>query len=685
MSDPQVLAGDPTRLGAHVEGDGVAFSVFSQNAEAMHLCLFDAEGRESHRLRLPERDGDVWHGRVPGLAPGQRYGYRAEGPFDPANGHRFNPQKLLLDPYARNVTGQPKWHDALHGGESAPDPRDSAPYMPRGIVEDPDFDWGDHASPDHPLETSVIYETHVKGFTRLMPGVDHPGSFLGLASDAAIDHLVDLGITTVELLPIQMFVNDRFLVEKSLTNYWGYQTLGFFAPDPRYLTHGRIREFQHTVARLHAAGIEVILDVVYNHTAEGDESGPTLSFRGLDNASYYRLMPDRRHYVNDTGTGNTININHPMVMRMVLDSLRYWAEVMRVDGFRFDLCTVLGRTSAGFDARACFFRALRQDPVLATRKLIAEPWDLGPGGYQLGAYPPPFAEWNDQFRDEVRRFWRGDPGHVPALADRITGSARQFDHDGRAATSSVNFVTAHDGFTLSDVVSYARKQNEANGEDNRDGHNENHSDNLGTEGPSTDPGVVAARLRRRKNMMATLLLAQGTPMILAGDEVGHSQKGNNNAYAQDNATTWIDWAEADESFRAFVKRMIAFRRDHPILRQKRFLHSIPRKLDGLTDLFWLRPDGAEMTEADWTDEARAVLCAELRIASGTPDYAEREDAIFLAFNRGEAVTLNLPARAAGRYWVRHVDTSLDGDDPAPVEGGYALAGDAVAVFVEERA
>ncbi|EPX76096.1 glycogen debranching protein GlgX [Salipiger mucosus] len=683
MTNPQIRAGRAAPLGATFDGDGVNFAVFSQHADDIHLCLFDEHGQETHHLRLPERDGDVWHGRVSGLMPGQLYGYRASGPFDPEEGHRFNPAKLLLDPYARRLTGHPTWHDALLGGADAPDPHDSARYMPKCVVEDPSFDWGRLKAPETPLADSVIYEAHVKGLTKRFPGVDHPGSFLALASDEVLDYLVRLGITAIELLPVQAFLNDRFLVQKGLVNYWGYQTLGFFAPDPRYLSHGRLWEFQYTVARLHAAGIEVILDVVYNHTCEGDENGPTLSFRGLDNRSYYRLTEDNRHYINDTGTGNTVNIEHPMVMRMVLDSLRYWSTTMGVDGFRFDLCATLGRTEEGFDPNSAFFRALRQDPVLAEKKLIAEPWDIGPGGYQLGSFPPPFAEWNDQFRDGVRRFWRGDLGHVPVMADKITGTAGHFDHSGRPATSSVNLLTAHDGFTLADVVSYVQRHNEANGEGNRDGHGENFSDNFGTEGPTDDDEIEAARALRRRNMMATLLLSQGTPMILAGDEIGHSQGGNNNAYAQDNETTWLDWEHADTEFQAFTERLIAFRKAHPILRQKRFLHSQPRKVDGVPDLFWWRPDGTEMTRADWTNGHLHALCAEFRMASGTPLYAQREEAIYLAFNAGDALTLTLPPRSEGYVWVRHVDTALPDADPHRVGDTLEMAAESVIALVEE--
>jgi isoamylase len=685
MSGPEMLAGRPSPLGATFDGDGVNFAVFSAHAEAVTLCLFDERGAETDRLPLPDRDGDIWYGRVPGLTPGQHYGLRAEGPFAPRDGHRFNPAKLLVDPYARRLSGHPLWHDALYGGAEAPDPRDSARFMPKCVVEDTSYDWGHHEAPETPLEQSIIYEAHVKGLTRRFPGLDHPGQFLGIASDQVLEHLIKLGVTAIELLPVQAFLNDRFLVKKGLVNYWGYQTLGFFAPEPRYLSQGRLWEFQYMVARLHSVGIEVILDVVYNHSCEGDENGPTLAFRGLDNRSYYRLHDDKRFYINDTGTGNTLNVDHPMVLRMVLDSLRYWATTMGVDGFRFDLCSTLGRTANGFEPDAAFFKAIRQDPVLAQKKLIAEPWDIGPGGYQLGGYPPPFAEWNDQYRDGVRRFWRGDVGHVPVLADRITGSAGIFDHGGRNATSSVNLITAHDGFTLMDTVSYRMKHNEANGEDNRDGHGENYSDNFGVEGPSNEPVILDARAQRRRNMLATLLLSQGTPMILAGDELGHSQKGNNNAYAQDNDTSWIDWDAADAEFLEFTRWIISFRKAHPILRQKRFLHSRPRKVDGVPDLFWWRPDGQEMTRADWTNGHLHVLCAEFRMASGTPKFAQREEAIYLAFNAGDDVELTLPGLPEGFCWVRHVDTSKTMLTAEPVTSPITLAANSVLALVEEPA
>ncbi len=690
-SDTTITAGRAFPLGATFDGDGVNFAAFSAHATRMELCLFSEDGKkEVSRIDLPERDGDVWHGYISGLHPGQMYGYRAHGPYEPSEGHRFNAHKLLIDPYAKKLTGQPVLHNALYGyqwkkGDLSFDRRDSARYMPRSVVVDPAFSWGEDTPPATPVDESVIYEAHVKGLTALHPDAAPQGKFLGLSSDPMLDYLTDVGITAIELLPVHAFLNDRFLQEKGLVNYWGYQTLGFFAPDPRYLHQGEIHEFQQMVARFHAAGIEVLLDVVYNHTCEGNELGPTLAFRGLDNASYYRLLENKRFYVNDTGTGNTLNVDHPMVLRMIMDSLRYWVEVMHVDGFRFDLCATLGRTARGFESGAAFFDAVRQDPVLTKVKLIAEPWDIGPGGYQLGAFPPPFLEWNDKFRDTVRQFWRRDPGQVPRLAERLSGSAVQFDHSGRPATTSVNFVTAHDGFTLADVVSYDEKHNEANGENNEDGHDGNHTSNMGVEGPTNDPEILAARARRRRAMMATLLLAQGTPMILAGDEIGNSQGGNNNAYCQDNETAWINWAEADEDFRRFTRQMIAFRKAHPILRQKRFLHSRERLTDGIEDLFWRRADGLRLTDADWADPGLSLLCVEMRIASGTPLYAGLETAIFMVFNCGAASDVALPAAPDGKHWRCEIDTSRPdpGDAPDVIDAAVTCAREAVLVFVLE--
>lgn len=678
-SNIPIRAGLPFPLGATFDGDGVNFAVFSQHATQVTLCLFDDQGREVLLVNLPERDGHVWHGYFPGMRPGQQYGYRVHGPYKPEEGHRFNPHKLLIDPYAKQLTGHPVWHDALYGfevgqGDLSFDPRDSAPYMPRSVVVDPAFSWGDDQPPRTQWSETVIYEAHVKGLTAGRSDIPGAGGFLAMASDPMLEHLTKLGVTAVELLPAQAFVDDRFLVDKGLRNYWGYMTYGFLAPDPRYLSHGQISEFQQMVARFHSAGIEVLMDVVYNHTAESDHLGPTLCFRGLDNASYYTLAEDPRYYVNDTGCGNQLNLDHPFTLRLVMDSLRYWAEVMHVDGFRFDLCTTLGRTVGGFDRNAPFLSAVRQDPVLNRVKLIAEPWDIGPGGYQLGAYPSPFREWNDKFRDDVRRFWRGDGGQVAGMAARITGSAEQFDHDGRLATSSVNLLTAHDGFTLMDVVSYADKHNEANGEGNRDGHSDNHSDNFGVEGPSQDPDVLAQRRRRRMNMIATLMLSQGTPMLLAGDELGNSQGGNNNAYCQDNETGWVDWSDPDPVFLAFVRHAIAFRKAHPILRQRRFLHARSRLVDGAPDVFWWRADGTPMTAQDWDGFETRLLVVELRMASGSPEYTPREGAVLAVLNAGEAVDLTLPPAPEGLVWARRLDT-------APGTDGPTIAAHSVAAFV----
>ncbi|OJH44844.1 glycogen debranching protein [Paracoccus sp. SM22M-07] len=682
-----MTAGHPAPLGATFDGAGVNFALFSRHADRVVLCLFDDKNRET-RIDLPERDGHVWHGHIAGLRPGQRYGYRVHGPYKPQEGHRFNPNKLLIDPYAKRLSGRLAPHDAVFGyraghadADLSYDRRDSAGHVPRSVVVDPAFTWGDDRPLRRPMTDTVLYEAHVKGLTAGRPGIPGRGGYLAMASDPMLDHLTKLGVTAIELLPVQAFADDRFLVDKGLTNYWGYMTYGFFAPEPRYMRDGDIAEFQQMVARFHKAGIEVILDVVYNHTAEGNELGPTLSFRGLDNASYYRLAEDRRFYVNEAGTGNVLDMDSPFTLRLVMDSLRYWVEVMHVDGFRFDLCSVLGRTRGVFDRDGPFFRAIRQDPVLNRVKLIAEPWDIGEGGYQLGAYPAPFAEWNDRYRDQLRGFWRGDPGLIGKLAKRVAGSAARFDHDGRAATSSVNFISAHDGFTLMDTVSYAEKHNDANGEDNRDGHNHNLSDNMGIEGPSDDPGIIARRDRRRRNLIASLMLSQGTPMLLAGDELGNSQGGNNNAYCQDNSIGWVDWDHADPDFLAFCRRAIAFRKAHPILRQKRFLHSQSREQDGLPDLFWRRADGAPMRPEDWNDPELRLLAAEMRMASGTPAYAALPGAIFVVYNNGKDQMVTVPDAPKGSHWRRRLDSARDDATDIAAGDRESIAGESVVAFV----
>ena len=681
-------AGRPWPMGASVDVGGVNFAVFSANAQLIELCLFSDDGRkEMARLLFAERDGDIWHMRVEGMMPGQRYGLRAHGAYAPEDGHRFNPHKLLMDPYARAYDGRLRWSDALMGyrigsarGDLSYDTRDSAFAVPKSVVVEDQADWGKDVAPRRSWSETVIYEAHVKGLTARNQKVQSAarGRYAGIASPAMIEHYQRLGITAVELLPVQAFFDDRFLVARGLTNYWGYNTMGFFAPEPRYGGRNALAEFRDMVRRLHMAGIEVILDVVYNHTGEGDEFGPTLSFRGLDNHSYYRLAGGGRHYANDSGTGNSLNVAHPMVLRMLMDSLRYWVECCHVDGFRFDLATSLGREAYGFDAGAGFFDAIRQDPVLANVKLIAEPWDIGPGGYQLGAYPHPFAEWNDRFRDGVRRFWRGDAGMTSDLAKRLLGTAESFDHSRRAATTSVNFLTAHDGFTLQDLVSFTVKRNLANGEDNRDGHSENHSDNLGVEGQSSDPEVVAARSLRKRNLLATLMLSQGTPMLLAGDEMGHSQGGNNNAYAQDNETAWIDWAKADHGLTAFVAKLIRLRAAHPVLRQRHFLHGRIRPQDGLSDVIWRRADGKTPEPGQWHDPAFRCIGLEVRMSTQRPSGP---DAIFAVFNMGPEQSLTLPDTAPA--WRLILDASRPDAIAARVLSGLILPANSVLVFTPE--
>lgn len=676
LRDHPLSAGRPNPLGATFDGEGVNFAVFSAHAEMVELCLFTEDGRkERARIPLIERDGDVWHVHVAGLTPGTKYGYRVHGPYDPENGHRFNPNKLLIDPYAKRLSGALKWSDAVMGyrvgsprEDLSFDLRDSAFAVPRAMVVDPSFNWGDDAPPRTRWRDTVIYEAHVKGLTARMPGVSPMtrGRFLGMSSQPVLDHLNKLGITTVQIMPSHAFVDDHFLVKKGLRNYWGYNSIGFFAPEPRYMTDQGIWEFQTMVRRFHNAGIEVILDVVYNHTAEGNQMGPTLSFRGFDNLSYYRLAENQRYYVNDCGTGNVMRTEHPMVLRMILDSLRYWVEVMHVDGFRFDLGTSLAREVDGFDRRGGFLDAIRQDPVLNRVKLVTEPWDMGPGGYQLGNWPHPFLEFNDKFRDTVRRFWRGDAGQTADFAKRILGSAEQFDHSGRAATSSLNFVTVHDGFVMEDLVSYTTKNNHANGEDNRDGKDDNYSSNAGVEGPTDDPNVRAERNLRKRNLLATLMFSQGTPLLLSGDEVGNSQWGSNNTYAQDNDQGWVNWDKPDMALLDFVSRLTALRKRHPVLRQKLFLHSRARANDGIADLFWRKPDGTAPTQKDWEDPLWKTLCVEVRTSSGTPEYAASDDVLFLTFNAGRVAKVKMPDCPPGTGWELILNTC------APEDGAVCL-------------
>ena len=618
----RLSAGSPYPLGATWDGLGTNFAVFSAHAERIDLCLFDPSGkRQIHAFTLPERTDEVWHGYLPNARAGLLYGYRAYGPYDPQNGHRFNHYKLLLDPYARRIAGELRWSDALFGyrvnsprADLSFDRRDSAAGMYKAVVTDESFNWADDRPPNIPWSDTVIYEVHLRGLSMLREDLrpNERGTFAALAEPEFIDHLRRLGVTAVELLPIHAFVQDRHLLQKGLSNYWGYNTIGFFAIEPRYLSEGAANEMRVAVRRLHAAGIEVILDVVYNHTAEGSEAGPTLSFRGLDNASYYRLIPDnRRRCINDTGTGNTVNLSNARVLQMVMDSLRYWVTQFHVDGFRFDLGVTLGRESYGFDPGSGFFDALRQDPILSRVKLISEPWDIGPGGYQLGQHPPGFAEWNDRFRDTVRRFWRGDPGQRSDLAARIAGSSDLFDRRSRRPWSSVNFIAAHDGFTLADIVSYTGRHNEANGEDNRDGHGENYSNNWGVEGPTEDAAILDTRRRLARAMLATVFLSHGTPMLLGGDEFGRTQRGNNNAYCQDNEISWIDWrlAESPEgkALIAFVSRLTEVRRRYAVLRCRNFLHGKDEPAPGVRDIEWFDTRGEIISEQAWNNGEERIL------------------------------------------------------------------------------
>jgi glycogen operon protein len=696
----RVWPGDPFPLGATWDGAGVNFALFSANAEKVELCLFDPTGRrELRRVVLPEYTNEIWHGYLPDLRPGQRYGYRVHGPYDPQRGHRFNPHKLLLDPYAKELAGTLHWTDAHFGyrigarrEDLSFDKRDNAAAMPKCVVIDPAYTWGADRPPATPWPRTLIYEAHVKGLTALHPEIPawQRGTYAGLAHPAVVEHLVKLGVTAVELMPVHAFVQDRHLLARGLRNYWGYNSIGFFAPEPGYLSPWATQaEFKTMVRLLHEAGIEVILDVVYNHTAEGNHYGPTLSFKGIDNASYYRLVDgDPRYYMDVTGTGNTLDLSHPRVLQLVLDSLRYWVLEMHVDGFRFDLATTLGRAAdLRFDPGSAFFNAIRQDPVLSTVKLIAEPWDVGPGGYRLGRHGPGFAEWSDKFRDTVRAFWKGDQGMVPEFARRVLGSADLFEHQGRRSWSTVNFAATHDGFTLADVVSYNDKHNEANGEGGKDGHNHNLSWNCGVEGPTDDPGILDLRERQKRNMLATVLLSQGTPMILMGDELGRSQGGNNNAYCQDNPISWLDWdkrSDRDRALAAFTARLARLRRDHPVLRRAKFLHGQDTSPDGLKDVTWLTAAGDEMTDVHWADRDARTLALMLNGRAGAHigprGQPETDTRLLILFNaHHESVAFTLPDAGEGRAWCRVLDT----DAPALSERGEPVA-DATALAVPAR-
>ncbi|MDW4498950.1 glycogen debranching protein GlgX [Sulfitobacter sp. D35] len=689
----RLSSGNPCTLGAVHDDGGVNFAVFSENATRIELCLFTPDGaRETARIALPERTGPVWHGYLEGLPKGTVYGYRAHGSYAPEQGHRFNPNKLLMDPYTRELRGGWKRDPAVlgydaksSGADLSFNTRDSAPFVAKSVVSDFSIFGTLRNGAHRRSERDLIYEAHPKGLTVTHPGVPEAlrGTYEGLASDAMIEHLHRLGVGAVELLPVHALIDDAFLLEKGLVNYWGYNSVGFFAPEPRYFGPSGLLGFRTMVDRFHDAGIEVILDVVYNHTAEGDQYGPTLCYRGLDNASYYRLINGQpRYYVNDTGTGNTVNVAHPFVLRMVLDSLRFWVECMGIDGFRFDLATTLGREDYGFDKHGGFFDALRQDPVLAKVRMIAEPWDIGPGGYRLGGYPHEFLEWNDTFRDTVRRYWRNDDHSAQELSARLLGSADKFDRAGRRSWASVNFVAAHDGFTLADITRYNERHNEANGEKNQDGHNANYSDNCGVEGDTDDPAILAKRARRQRNMLATLFLSQGTPMLLAGDEFGNSQQGNNNAYCQDNAVGWVNWGNADAELMYFVEQLSAFRVKHRALRQTRFLHGAARAADGLPDVEWTDFSGGPL---HWRDPGLTNFCLTLRCSAEAPEYEASDDTVFIAFNREEtSMTSVLPDAPGGRRWVRGIDTSLgEVNDEDGVPGQAVIARRSVAAFVLE--
>ena len=696
--------GSPVPIGATWDGEGVNFALFSENATKVELCLFDADAKtETARIELPEYTNQIWHGYVAGLAPGQYYGYRVHGPYAPEAGHRFNPNKLLADPYARAHVGALQWNPALFGyrmesgDDTTFDERDSAQFLPKCVVVDPNFDWrGGPRRLAQAWDDTIFYEAHVRGFTKLHPAVPEGlrGTYAGFGQKPIVDYIKSLGVTSVELLPVHSFVNDANLLDKGLVNYWGYNTIGFFAPNPRYAADvaNSLREFKEMVARYHDAGLEIILDVVYNHTAEGNEHGPTLSFKGIDNASYYRLLPDnKRYYINDTGTGNTLNLSHSRVIQMVTDSLRYWVEDMHVDGFRFDLGTILARESSGFDTQSGFLKACVQDPLLSTVKLIAEPWDIGPGGYQVGGFPPGWAEWNDKFRDIARDFWReaASPGK---LAPRLCGSPDEFNRLGRKPWASVNFITAHDGFTLNDLVSYNERHNEANGEENRDGGSNNRSFNFGVEGPTDKPEINALRRRQMRNMLATLLLALGTPMLVAGDEFARTQRGNNNAYCQDNAISWVDWTlpTLNAPQLNLVRRLTELRHRYPVLRRSRFLTAEYNKALDVRDVEWIDADGAELTGDNWNDPE--MKCFGMLLdgrAQATGILKRGNDAtLLLIFNSFDGpVDFVMPQVTDAQKWVRLIDTNLETQDEVDtiaVGAKYLVTGRSLLLFVREE-
>jgi isoamylase len=697
----QLWPGTAYPLGATWDGSGTNFALFSEAAERVELCLFDDEGAET-RVELAEVDGFVWHCHLPGIGPGQRYGYRVHGPYDPRQGHRCNAAKLLLDPYGKAVEGGLQWNPALFSGPPGGPAfaRDSAPYMPRSVVINPYFGWGDDRPPRTPYHETLIYEAHVRGLTLRHPEVppELRGSYAGLGSPPIIDHLTKLGVTAIELMPVHQFVPEQPLVERGLTNYWGYNTIGFFAPHNGYSAatepHGQVAEFKSMVRALHEAGIEVILDVVYNHTAEGGAGGPTLSFRGIDNAAYYQLDDnDRSRYLDYTGCGNSLNVRHPHALQLIMDSLRYWVIEMHVDGFRFDLASALARELHQVDRLATFFELVQQDPVVSQVKLIAEPWDVGEGGYQVGKFPPLWSEWNGKYRDTVRDFWRGVPGTLPEFASRLTGSSDLYETSARRPVASVNFVTCHDGFTLADLVSYNGKHNEANGERNADGTDDNRSWNCGAEGPTGDSAIAALRARQARNFLVTLFFAQGVPMLAAGDEMSRTQDGNNNAYCQDNEISWTDWALADEheDLLDFTRALAELRRAHPVFRRRRFFSGEPATAGGLRDLIWLATSGEPMADQNWGDSQLKSIGVFLNGGAIT-EPGPRGDLLvdqsfLLLFNaKADPVTFRLPGPAYADSWEPVVDTAAGqaGLQPAGLDGPVSLAAE-TAVDVAGRA
>jgi isoamylase len=699
MGTFRTMPGNPYPQGANFDGSGVNFSLFSENATGVELCLFEDpdSGRETARIPMVERTDWVWHIYLANAKPGLHYGYRIYGRYEPENGLRFNPAKLLIDPYAKAIDGNIHWDDALFGytighpdADLRRDERDSAPFLPKSVVVDPYFDWRNDAQLRTPWHETVIYELHVKGFTKRHPHVpeDLRGTYAGLAQPEVIEHLHSLGVTAVELMPVHQALDDRHLLERGLQNYWGYNSIGFFAPDSRYSSSGsagdQVAEFRNMVRALHSAGIEVILDVVYNHTAEGNQLGPTICFRGIDNTAYYRVLEDKpRYYMDYTGCGNTLNMRNPHSLQLIMDSLRYWVTEMHVDGFRFDLAAALARELHEVDRLGAFFDIIHQDPVLSQVKLIAEPWDLGKNGYQVGNFPVLWSEWNGKYRDCVRDYWRGSDQSLPEFAQRLTGSSDLYENNGRRPYASINFITAHDGFTLNDLVSYNERHNEANGEENRDGESNNRSWNSGSEGPTDDPKVIALRNRQKRNFLATLFLSIGIPMMLAGDEMGRTQQGNNNAYCQDNELAWLDWEHIDQELLAFSKRVTAFYKVHPVFRRRGWFQGRPIRGAATVDIAWFRPDGEEMSDEDWHVGFAKSLAVFMNgdAIQGQDELGRpiKDDSFYLIFNAHfEPVEFKFPESKWGHKWLRVIDTA------SPDTGDDVIYGAGAALKIPER-